>query len=52
MSAPAPPARIALAGASGLTGAALGAALAAAGVPVRRFVRRSAAGPAEIAWDP
>jgi uncharacterized protein (TIGR01777 family) len=41
-----------IAGASGLLGGALAAALDAQGIEVRRLVRRAAAGPREIPWDP
>lgn len=44
--------RIALAGASGLVGKALAAALAAEGVALQRLVRRPAERAEEIAWDP
>jgi len=45
-------ARIAIAGASGLVGRRLCAALAADGHTLVRLVRRAAAGPAEAEWDP
>lgn len=43
---------IAVSGASGLIGAGLCAVLAADGHRVLRLVRRSAAGPDEVTWDP
>ncbi len=45
-------ARIAVAGASGLVGKALCASLEAEGTAVVRLVRREAAGPNEVSWDP
>lgn len=45
-------ARIAVAGASGLVGVRLCASLQADGHQVVRLVRRAAAGPAEVEWDP
>ncbi len=45
-------ARIAISGASGLVGARLCAALAADGHALLRLVRRPAAGPGEVEWDP
>ena len=44
--------RIVIAGASGLIGHALTAALRARGHDVRRLVRRAVSSPDEIAWDP
>ena len=44
--------RVVIAGASGLIGRQLAPALRAAGLDVRRLVRRVASGPDEIAWDP
>ncbi|KOV70996.1 TIGR01777 family oxidoreductase [Streptomyces sp. MMG1121] len=44
--------RIAVAGASGLIGSALARSLAADGHEVVRLVRRAAAGPREVRWDP
>lgn len=44
--------RIVVAGASGLVGRALAAALRARGDEVRRLVRRPPSGPEEIRWDP
>jgi len=44
--------RVVIAGASGLIGRQLAPALRAAGLDVRRLVRRAASGPDEIAWDP
>lgn len=44
--------KIVVAGASGLIGSALVPALRGAGHEVRRLVRRTAAAPDEIAWDP
>ena len=46
------PPRIALSGASGMLGKALGEALAARDVPVLRLVRRPSAVPGEIEWNP
>ncbi len=43
---------IAVTGASGFLGRSLTGALAADGVPVRRLVRRPAAAPDEVPWDP
>ncbi|OIK03603.1 TIGR01777 family oxidoreductase [Streptomyces monashensis] len=44
--------RIAVAGASGLIGSALARSLTADGHEVVRLVRRAAAGPDEVCWDP
>jgi hypothetical protein len=44
--------KIAIAGASGLIGSALGSRLRAQGHDVRRLVRRAVAAPDEIAWHP
>ncbi|WP_416967059.1 TIGR01777 family oxidoreductase [Streptomyces sp. 4F14] len=44
--------RVAVAGASGLIGSALVRSLEADGVEVLRLVRRAAAGPGEVAWEP
>ena len=44
--------RVVIAGASGLVGRHLAPALRAAGIDVRRLVRRPASGPEEISWDP
>ncbi|MFI0943944.1 TIGR01777 family oxidoreductase [Streptomyces sp. NPDC021020] len=44
--------RIAVTGASGLIGGALGAELRGSGHEVVRLVRREAAGPDEVRWDP
>lgn len=44
--------RVVVAGASGLIGRALVDALRADGVPVTRLVRREAASPDEVSWDP
>jgi len=41
-----------MAGASGLLGETLAAALNAEGITVRRLVRRASTGPQEIPWDP
>ncbi|MEU3844834.1 TIGR01777 family oxidoreductase [Streptomyces sp. NPDC028635] len=46
------PARIAVAGASGLIGSALARSLTADGHRVVRLVRREPAGPDEVRWDP
>ncbi|MFF9812653.1 TIGR01777 family oxidoreductase [Streptomyces sp. NPDC014006] len=46
------PARIAVAGASGLIGSALARSLNAEGHRVVRLVRRDPAGPDEVRWDP
>lgn len=46
------PLRVGLTGASGMIGRALAEYLVLQGCSVRRFVRRAAAGPDEIAWDP
>lgn len=43
---------IAITGASGLIGSALVRSLAGDGIPVVRLVRRAAAAPDEVAWDP
>ena len=48
----APPLRIAVTGATGLIGRELVPFLTTAGHQVERLVRRPAAGPGEIAWDP
>jgi len=50
--APPPPGIVAVTGASGLIGTALVAYLSTQGCTVRRFVRRAARAPDEIAWDP
>lgn len=50
--APKLPARVAIAGASGLLGRALTASLSRQGVRVSRLVRHVAGGPDEITWDP
>lgn len=47
-----PAGRVVVAGSSGLIGRALVAALRADGIPVVRLVRRPAASPGEVAWDP
>lgn len=47
-----PPQRIAVTGASGLIGTALVGHLKSEGHTVQRFVRRPAAAPDEISWDP
>ena len=44
--------RVVIAGASGLVGRQLAPALRAAGLDVRRLVRRAASAPDEISWDP
>lgn len=44
--------RILMSGASGLIGSALAAFLGLQGCEVTRLVRRSAAGPNEVSWDP
>ncbi len=44
--------RVAISGASGLIGSALAGLLTTGGHEVMRLVRRAAAGPDEIAWDP
>jgi hypothetical protein len=46
------PLRVAVSGAGGLLGSALASFLEAGGHEVLRLVRRPAAGPREIAWDP
>src|SRR5688500_539951 len=43
--------QVAVTGASGLVGSALGPALAAAGHGVRRLVRRTPRDPGEVLWD-
>lgn len=47
-----PAGRVVVAGSSGLIGRALVAALRADGIPVVRLVRRPAASPDEVSWDP
>lgn len=49
---PADPARVVVAGASGLIGRALVASLRADGIPVTRLVRREAEAADEVSWDP
>lgn len=46
------PLQVAVTGASGLIGSAVVARLQAAGHTIKRLVRRSAAEPDEVAWDP
>lgn len=48
----APPMHVAITGASGLIGSALGSLLSTGGDRVSRLVRRDARTPDEIAWDP
>ncbi|HTK52154.1 MAG TPA: TIGR01777 family oxidoreductase [Gemmatimonadaceae bacterium] len=43
---------VAITGSSGMIGSALGRALEARGHTVKRMVRRAAAGPNEVAWNP
>jgi len=51
-STPMRPGRVVIAGASGLIGSALAAALEREGRTVVRLVRRAAVGPGEVTWDP